>query len=105
MKFFIPEICDLAEAEKIYAAIREINGKDTTLSDRRIYSISFEHEGRRYIATVGQVFKRLSETVIAILLDARRSCYLVCSATRGVAGGSPYLSGSHEVKSVEYFEE
>ena len=108
MKFFIPDAKDEAQAESVYEGIRKFNAKEmnATLSPRRIYKAYGVHDGKPFTATVGEPFERLGETVIAILLDASRNCYYVCTANRGVLRGMPYLSGSNEIihEDVEDFE-
>jgi hypothetical protein len=106
MKFFIPYAKDVAEAENVYDGTRKFNALEmhATLSPERIYSLSGVHDGKRFKATVGEIFERLGEPVIAILLDIKRRCYFICTPTRGVLGGEPYLSGAHEINSIQYFE-
>lgn len=107
MKFFLPAAKDAAEAESAYEGIRKFNAEQmgATLSPRRIYSVSGVHDGKPFSATVGQTFERLGETVVAILLDTSRECYFICTPNRGVLRDGPYLSGTNEIRSVEYFEE
>jgi hypothetical protein len=76
-----------------------------TISPKRIYRLDFAHEGRPFTATVGEIFLRLREVVAAILFDTTKKCYLICTASRGVAHGEPYLSGHEELRNIEYFEE
>src|SRR2546429_3226226 len=106
MKFFIPEVKDAAEAERVYEGIRKFQTEQmqTSVSARRIYSLRGTHDGKRFTATVGQTFERLGEVVIAILLDERRKCYLICTPNRGAQRGEPYLSGSDEIDYAEDFE-
>jgi hypothetical protein len=107
MKFFIPSAEDPTAAEKVYDAIVKFNCEQlkATISPKRIYKLDFAHEGRSFTATVGEVFPRLRETVVAILFDTTKKCYLICTAHRGVARGEPYLSGHEEMRDIEYFEE
>jgi hypothetical protein len=106
MKFFVPAATDDAHAETLYQAIRKFNSKSmgAKLSDRRIYGVNGKHNGKAFMARVGQPFEELGETVVAILLDANRSCYLICTANRGVVRGTPYMSGSDEINHSEDFE-
>jgi len=106
VKFFIPAAKDDANAEVIYNGVRKFITEQmgATLSPERIYRVTGVHDRVPFTATVGERFERLGEVVVAILLDTKRSCYLICTANRGVLGGIPYLSGSNEVKSVDEFE-
>jgi hypothetical protein len=106
MKFFIPAAKDAAQAEEVYEGIRKFNSEQmgTTLSPRRIYYLSGVHDGKPFTATVGEMFERLREVVVAILLDTKRDVYFICTANRGVIRGEPYLSGAHEIRDSEDFE-
>ena len=75
------------------------------MDPRRIYSVSGVHNGTAFTATVGEPFEREQEVVVAILFDASRKCYFICTANRGVVRGTPYLSGTNEIRTVDYFEE
>lgn len=107
MKFFIPAANDDAQAESVYEAIRKFNSEQmgATIGPQRIYSVTGVHDGKPFKATVGEIFERLGEVVVAIILDTKRNCYLICTANRGVARGGPYLSGANEIKSIEYFDD
>jgi hypothetical protein len=106
MKFFVPEVENAAQAERVYEAIRKfhIEQLDASLSARRIYRVRGTHNGKRFAATVGEPFEVLREVVIAILLDEKRKCYLICTPNRGVIKNVPYLSGAHEIDHSEDFE-
>jgi hypothetical protein len=107
MKFFVPVTDDPVVAESVYKAVVEFNSKQlkSAISPKRIYKLDFAHEGRSFTATVGEVFPRLKERVVAILFDTTKKCYLICTAHRGVANGGPFLSGHEELRNIEYFEE
>lgn len=103
MKFFVPAATDQQEAERVYAKIREFVKKDTgdSLTNRRIASLTFFHEGVSYHAAVGDVFERIGEPVIAIFEG--RLIY-VCTVNRGALRGGPVLVGIDEVRSLIDFE-
>jgi hypothetical protein len=107
MKFFVPATDDPVVAENVYRAVVRFNSEQmkASISPERIYKLDFAHEGRPFTATVGEVFPRLRETVVAILFDTTKKCYLICTANRGVARGEPYLSGHEEKRNIEYFKE
>jgi hypothetical protein len=106
MKFFIPSAKDSAQVNEVYEGTRKFVGQQmaATLSPRKIYRLEFVHEGKACTATVGETFERLHEPVIAILFDASRNLYLICTPNRGVLRGEPYLAGSSEIRSVEDFD-
>ena len=103
MKFFIPDVEDVDEAEKIYDAIKKFAkmtlGWDVT--DRRIFKISYRHNGNYYDAEVGKILKVNREEVIAIL---ESNAYLICTPTRGVIRDMPLLVGGDSAISVTDFE-
>ncbi len=104
MKFFIPHSNDESEAISVYQGIKSFAETQTswTISGRRIYSISYRHEGKKYTATVGERENRVGEEVIAILDSVT---YLVCTPNRGVIRGEPILVGKAEATIVEDFSE
>lgn len=102
MKFFVPLEEDEKKAEEIYKAIKSFAHTTTgwQILENRIYSISFSHDGKRYTATVGEDAPEIGGLVVAIL--ASSGAYLVCTPTRGVISGMPYLAGN--VHSVTEFD-
>ncbi len=104
MKFFIPHAKDEAEAESVYDSIRKwaIDSTGQSVEDRRIYRITWRHEGHTYESTVGKPDGRLGGEVIAILEGV--AVYLVCTPSRGVARGHPMYVGKDEAILVEDFK-
>ena len=72
------------------------------VSDRRIYSIKYRHEGKLYYAEVGLPDPRVEEKVLVIL---QSNTFLVCTYNRGVIRGGPVLVGKNEAIEVTYFRE
>jgi hypothetical protein len=102
MNFFLPKATDEIQAEEVYANIRKfVAGQVGQLTDRRIYSLPHRHNGVTHKAVVGEPFERLGETIIAIL---EGYIYYICTSTRGVVKGEPYLVGREEVISIEEFD-
>lgn len=53
--FFVPDVAD-AEAEAIYLRLAQFAGSrqlPLQSSEQRIYSVVFEHDGKAWVATVG----------------------------------------------------
>lgn len=103
MKFFIPKAKDEAEANDVYQAVKKF-AQETLgwkITDDRIYSLRYIHNGKEYFARVGDIEGFTNATVIAIL---KSNTYLVCTRDRGVARGEPILVGTEEVLDIEYFE-
>jgi hypothetical protein len=104
MKFFIPDIAspELAEEElrSIKALLKTTLGWDAT--DRRIFRIKYNHNGRHLEAQVGKITKANNELVIAIL---ESNAFLICTPSRGAGINMPLLVGTDEVISIEDFED
>ena len=103
MKFFIPGAKDDQQAKEVYAETKTL--AETTLgwsvTERRIFAITYLHEGREYHAEVGQPDPRVGETVMVIL---ESNAYLLCTKIRGVLWGVPVLVGHEEVLEITDFE-
>jgi hypothetical protein len=78
-------------------------GLGATFSERRIYSLSYHHEGNFYHAVVGEPHSLNGEPVIAILYEPVRTLYQVCTPNRGVARGISILVGADSVESCVDF--
>jgi hypothetical protein len=103
MRFFIPNATDDVQAEQVYTATKTFVEQQTSspLIERRIYSVGFKHNGVDYIATVGRIFERLGEEVIAIV---EGYIFYLCTGNRGVIRGEPYLIGREEVNWIKDFD-
>lgn len=71
------------------------------LDDRRIFSITYIHDGTRYHAEVGQPHD--GEPVIAILKAKDYGLYYVCTLNRGAAKGNPILVGEPDTTATVDF--
>jgi hypothetical protein len=93
-------------AEQVLAATRAfaVENSGGTLSERRIFRVSYAHEGRNYTAEVGKPDPRVNEHVIVILEAPERDLYLVCTANRGVVRGMPVMVGASSVLDVLEFD-
>lgn len=105
MKFFIPGAASDVERERVYEAVKMHLAQElgASLSNRRIRSLQYVHNGKNYSAVVGENDSGGLGVVTAILLDIIRSLYLVCTPYRGVISGSPILVGEHDVQAVADF--
>lgn len=95
--------------EEMYEAITQFyESQGGYLSDDRIEGIRFydDHpsQQREINVDVGDTFPLNGETIQAILHDDRRGLYLVCTGSRGVAEGMPFLIGSDEAREVRHFD-
>ncbi|MBA7709687.1 hypothetical protein ES703_118609 [subsurface metagenome] len=104
MKFFIPDMQDKPDkAEELYKAIKDFAKTSVgwNITNRRIFRISYQHDGRPHEAEVGKINDVNNEPVIAIL---ESNAYLVCTPNRGVLRDMPILVGTHDAGLVEDFE-
>jgi hypothetical protein len=95
MKFTVPHADSDEQAERVRTSVREfMDGGLSATTDRRIQSISYVHNGKDYVSTVGEVHPDLNEEIIMILeATVPQSLFYICTANRGVARGGPYLAG------------
>ncbi|MHC4084969.1 MAG: hypothetical protein ACYSWZ_09925 [Planctomycetota bacterium] len=100
MKFFIPDIEDKEDENKLYDTIKEFAKKTTgrDIKDRKIYYIKWRHGREDCEARVGETQMRTGEMVMAIL--ETNVIFLVCTPNRGVKRGMPILVGKEEIVSI-----
>jgi len=92
VKFFIPHAKDKKEAEKVFQGIKKFTKKSVgwDATDRRIFSLTYLHDRKKYHSEVGKPDDRVNEEVVAIL--------------ESVIRGEPVLVGKEEVKRIIDFE-
>ena len=102
MRFFVPITKDEVEAEAVWEAIRRFaeDNLGWEISERRIFSIAYQHHGQAYYVEVGKPDPRVKEPVLAIL---ESNTYLVCTPNRGVVRGIPILVGQDKVENIADF--
>jgi hypothetical protein len=106
MKFFIPFAKDKEQEQDVYEGIRKFLSQElgAVLTDRKIFSLRYHHDGKSYYAEVGKNHALNGEPVIAILYEDMRKLYHVCTPNRGVLRDMSILVGSHEVEEVVNFD-
>ena len=103
MKFFVPKTKDEVEAQQIWEATKKF-AEETMgwkVSDRRIFSIAYRHDGKDSYVEVGKPDPDIQEPVLVIL---ESNAYLVCTPNRGVLRGMPLLVGKEEAREIRDFE-
>lgn len=102
VKFFIPKAKDDTQAEEVWESIKKFAEKNLEwdVSDRRIFSITYQKHGKDYYVEVGKPDPRNGELVIAIL---KSNTYLVCTPNRGVLRSIPILVGGSELTEITDF--
>ena len=105
MKFFIPNTESSQQEEVIYQSLKKSirRNKDAKLSDRKVHSLCFRHDGRDRLAVVGEIDPIKSELILAIIFEPSRDVYHVCTPNRGLLAGSTILVGGDEVYKFEDF--
>jgi len=103
VKFFIPHAKDKKQAEKVLQGIIKFAKQEIgwNITNRRIFSLSYTHEGKKYHSEVGKLDDLVNEEVIAIL---ESTTYFVCTPNRGVIRGMPVLVGKEEAEEIIDFE-
>jgi hypothetical protein len=104
MKFFIPAAKSPEDGEHVFKSIFDFAKSNgiPVIEGRRIFRITFHHNGVNQEAEVGRIFQPMGEPVVAIL---KGITYLVCTTTRGVARGEPIMVGDNEIRAFEDFED
>ncbi len=106
MRFFIPYTQNTEEEQSVYTAIKQLlrNVAQAEFSKRRIFSLRYTHDRKKYYAEVGRAHTLNGEPVIAILYEPARQLYHVCTPTRGVVRGWSILVGEGTVQEAVDFE-
>lgn len=105
MKFFVPKSENEEQAERVYSAIAEFIGVSVVESNKRIYSITYKHNGQNMVATVGEkcdpYYQDPYPLVVAIF---KGNPYKICLKDRGVAKGEPIFVGLGNILTESTFE-
>lgn len=106
MKFFVPSASAPADETRILSAIKSFLSSEigAQFSDRRIQHLRWAHDNQKHHATVGELTSLNGEQVVAILYDASRDLYHVCTPNRGVFRGMSILASAHAVQAVVDFD-
>jgi len=109
MKFFIPDLKSLPEHMneddmlELYDAVRKFSRSTTPLgdlTDNKIHSLKYNHNGKIYTETVGVV---CDEGLVMCILETT-TVFLVCTPNRGVVRGNPIIVGKNDVLNTTYFD-
>jgi hypothetical protein len=104
MNFFFPGIDSIESAEKFWLATKQFAEETLRwkVTNRRIFSIQYTHNRQNMYAEVGKPETPNGELVLVIL---ESNAYLVCTISRGVKRGMPFLVGREEAWDVKYFDD
>jgi hypothetical protein len=104
MKFFIPAADSLEQAESVWQSIRAFMLQQGygygSISDRRIYSMEYTHDGKECYDVVGGKDRYGHEIIIAMLETP--SVFLCCTPNRGVVRGEPILTGKLHTRVTDF---
>ena len=103
MKFFVPGASCTDEAEAVLQSITRLEKRPVPAPDERIFRLTYEHNGRRYVAEVGQPLDPYYSTKGAVIAIIGGHPLMICTPDRGVIRGFPIYVGTHCVEHVEYF--
>jgi hypothetical protein len=105
MKFFIPLGRDEARERHVYHGIRRAlaNALHTRFTPQEIHSLHCQSEGQEFYLDVGQPHPLNGETIMVILCGNPCTHYYVCTRTRGISQGQPFLVDACDVLSVTEF--
>ena len=99
IKFTIPKVSNV---EDFYSSIVQfLESQGISVSEKRVYSISFTHKSRNITETVGEKSESNNELVCAIFESGE--LFYTCTPSRGIVGGEPMMT-SH-VEKVVYFQD
>ena len=101
MRFFLPTVLDVSDTEALYQQIRDRVGH-ACLTDRRIYRVKFEHDGRVQNLAVGDSFRRLGGEPVLAIVEAG-SAFFVCTRHHGAVDGEPFRIPADRALEIEEF--
>ena len=107
--FHVPaaEDSDATDEEFYDGIVQHYENEGGYVDDMRIEGIRYydDHpsQDREININVGDTFPLNNERVEAILHDDNRGLYLICTQSRGVASGMPFLIGSDETREIREF--
>lgn len=105
MKFFIPRGENEEQMEEAYAIIAQFIGMSVQETNKRLYSITYKHNGKTMVAVVGEkcdpYYQEARPLIVAIF---KGNPYKICLYDRGVNSGEPIFVGFHTIISESFFE-
>ena len=107
VKLFVPLAGDEAQAKQILADLEEFLSEEygAVLTSRRIFRLTYRHDGRECRAEVGQHHPVTGEMVDAIFHDESIGVYYLCTRKHGVVRGHPIMVDNANVESAEMFDD
>jgi hypothetical protein len=104
MNFFIPFTSDPDQTQRICRRVKQrLIGMGFGPLDERVYQVSFRRDDQILFDTIGELCPITGETVMIIFKNDLG--YLICSYSRGVAGGEPIIVKYSSIESVTFFDD
>ncbi len=104
MKFTIPGATSSQQAFDIYVGVRKfIISKGYRPFPAAISKLEYTHHRKKEVAQVNEITKINDEKVV--LIFECEKLFLICTSSRGVAGGEPIIIGRNEMIQIIYFED
>ena len=104
MRFTIPGATSSQQAFDIYVGVRKfIISKGYRPFPAAIASLEYSHNGKKEVAIVNEITKINDEKVV--LIFECEKLFLICTQSRGVAGGEPIIIGRSAIIQITYFED
>lgn len=99
MKFFVPHTQSTEEALSVIDSIAKFIGNSSPQPDEMIYSLTYKHNGKTMVATVGEsvdeYYKEAAPEVQAIFPPSSAGQpYKICLPNRGVVRGEPIYTSN-----------
>jgi ABC-type phosphate/phosphonate transport system substrate-binding protein len=104
MKFFIPDTKP-ADTQEAYQGIAKLLKEQLRMpiTDRRIYSLSYTHDKRKWRAVVGEREEQEDRYDIVAIFEAKP--YIVFTRAQNGGQGLTIMVNPDEITAIEYFDE
>jgi hypothetical protein len=104
MRFFIPSANDPHQAEEVYRKMRElIKNSGGSVSERRIYSLRFRHDGTQQTAMVGSDRHCFGNGPVLAIFEGPNGVHYVCTQDSGNLESQPHPVDQAEIIEAEEF--
>ena len=104
MKFFIPTATP-EHAERVWRQMRQFADPALCgrLSDRRVFRVEIERDGKALVAEVGQAMANDANELVFAILESEGD-YFICTLNHGITQGRPFRIDSKTVRTAVDFD-
>jgi hypothetical protein len=104
MQFSVPSATSMEQALTVYNGVKKyLNSKGFHPHYTAIAKIEYVHNGNAGIAEVNHV-TRINDEIVVLIFECD-GLFLICTPSRGVAGGDPIIVLKTEMIQVVYFDD